>query len=123
MSGILEKLSLYLTYPFVRYALIVVLFYNKIFAVTFDESFAQATGTNAKLYNLLIAVIVAVILRLRRDTNSVKRRCQQKRHGIAAHGGRGKGHGRCRACAHSARGDEAGRARAAAGAYRKRGRN
>ena len=39
-----------------------VLFYNKIFAVTFDESFAQATGTNAKGYNLLIAVIVAVII-------------------------------------------------------------
>ncbi len=39
-----------------------ILLYNKIFAVTFDESFAQATGTNAKLYNLLIAVIVAVII-------------------------------------------------------------
>ncbi len=39
-----------------------VLLYNKIFAVTFDESFAQATGTNAKLCNLLIAVIVAVII-------------------------------------------------------------
>lgn len=39
-----------------------VLFYNRIFAVTFDESFAQATGTNAKVYNLLIAVIVAVII-------------------------------------------------------------
>lgn len=39
-----------------------VLLYNKIFAVTFDESFAQATGTNAKLYNLLIAVIIAVII-------------------------------------------------------------
>ena len=39
-----------------------VLFYNKIFAVTFDESLAQATGTNARLYNLLIAVIVAVVI-------------------------------------------------------------
>jgi len=39
-----------------------VIFYNKIFAVTFDESFAQATGTKAKLYNLLIAVVVAVIV-------------------------------------------------------------
>ena len=38
------------------------LFYNKIFAVTFDESFARATGTNASLYNLLIAVIIAVII-------------------------------------------------------------
>ena len=39
-----------------------VLFYDKIFAVTFDENFAQATGVNANLYNLLIAVIIAVII-------------------------------------------------------------
>lgn len=39
-----------------------VLFYNKIFAVTFDESFARATGTKANLYNLMIAIIVAVIV-------------------------------------------------------------
>lgn len=39
-----------------------VLFYNKIFAVTFDESFAKATGTNTEGYNLLIAVIIAVII-------------------------------------------------------------
>lgn len=37
-------------------------FYNKIFCVTFDESFAQATGTNTNLYNFLIAVIIAVII-------------------------------------------------------------
>ena len=41
---------------------IFILFYNKIFAVTFDESFAQATGTNAGAYNLLLAVIIAVII-------------------------------------------------------------
>ena len=39
-----------------------VLFYNKIFAVTFDENFAKAVGTKANLYNLLIAVIIAVII-------------------------------------------------------------
>ena len=39
-----------------------VFFYHKIFAVTFDESFAQATGTSAASYNLLIAVVVAVII-------------------------------------------------------------
>ena len=39
-----------------------VLFYNKIFAVTFDEDFARATGTKAGRYNLLIAIIVAVII-------------------------------------------------------------
>ncbi len=38
------------------------IFYNKIFAVTFDESFAQATGIHVKLYNLLTAVIIAVII-------------------------------------------------------------
>ena len=42
--------------------LVFFLFYHKIFAVTFDESFAQATGTPVKAYNLLIAVIIAVIV-------------------------------------------------------------
>ncbi len=41
---------------------IYVLFYNKIFAVTFDENFARATGVRAERYNLLIAVVVAVII-------------------------------------------------------------
>lgn len=39
-----------------------IVFYNKIFAVTFDENFARATGTKAGVYNLLIAVIIAVII-------------------------------------------------------------
>ncbi|MBO6215651.1 MAG: metal ABC transporter permease [Lachnospiraceae bacterium] len=39
-----------------------VLFYNKIFAVTFDENFAKAVGTKADGYNLLIAVVIAVII-------------------------------------------------------------
>ena len=39
-----------------------VLFYHKIFAVTFDEAFARATGTPANTYNLLIAIIIAVII-------------------------------------------------------------
>ena len=39
-----------------------VLFYNKMFAVTFDENFAKATGTQTDVYNLLIAVITAVII-------------------------------------------------------------
>lgn len=38
------------------------LFYHKIFAVTFDESFAQATGTRANLYHLIIAVITAFVI-------------------------------------------------------------
>ena len=39
-----------------------VLFYNKIFAVTFDEGFARATGIPAGAYNLLVAVFTAVII-------------------------------------------------------------
>ena len=39
-----------------------VLFYHKIFAVTFDESFAKAAGTPVAAYNLLLAVIIAVII-------------------------------------------------------------
>ena len=41
---------------------IYVFFYNKIFAVTFDENFAKATGVRAERYNLLIAVVIAVII-------------------------------------------------------------
>ncbi len=41
---------------------IFVVFYNKIFAVTFDENFARATGVNAGAYNLMIAVVIAVII-------------------------------------------------------------
>ena len=39
-----------------------VLFYNKIFAVTFDEDFSRAIGTRVEAYNLLIAVVIAVII-------------------------------------------------------------
>lgn len=39
-----------------------VLFYHKIFCVTFDETFAKATGIHADRYNLMIAVIIAVII-------------------------------------------------------------
>ena len=46
----------------VTVVIIFVLFYNKIFAVTFDENFARATGTRAGAYNLLIAVVVGVII-------------------------------------------------------------
>ena len=39
-----------------------VLFYHKIFAVTFDEDFARAAGLNVDFYNLLISVVIAVII-------------------------------------------------------------
>ena len=42
--------------------LIFVFFYNKIFAVTFDENFARSAGVKVRLYNLLIAVVVAVVI-------------------------------------------------------------
>ena len=42
--------------------IVFVLFYNKIFAVTFDENFSKATGIKANGYNLLIAVITTVII-------------------------------------------------------------
>ena len=39
-----------------------IFFYTKIFAITFDESFAKATGTNADIYNMLIALLTAVTI-------------------------------------------------------------
>ncbi len=42
--------------------LIFVFFYNKIFAVTFDEAFSRSAGVKADAYNLMIAVIIAVII-------------------------------------------------------------
>lgn len=39
-----------------------IIFYNKIFAVTFDETFCNATGVPAGRYNFLIAVIIAIII-------------------------------------------------------------
>lgn len=42
--------------------LLFTLFYNRIFAVTFDEVFAQATGLKTNLYNLLIAVVTAAVI-------------------------------------------------------------
>ena len=41
---------------------IFVFFYNKIFAVTFDENFTTATGTPSDRYNLLIAIVTAVVI-------------------------------------------------------------
>ena len=41
---------------------IFILFYHRIFSVTFDENFALATGTRVDIYNLMIAVVIAVII-------------------------------------------------------------
>ena len=39
-----------------------IIFYNRIFAITFDENFAKAVGTKVNSFNLIIAVIIAVII-------------------------------------------------------------
>ncbi len=42
--------------------LVFVLFYNRIFAITFDERFARAVGTKTDAYNLGLSVLIAVII-------------------------------------------------------------
>ena len=39
-----------------------VLFYNKLFAITFDETYSKAVGVNTDRYNLFIAIVIAVII-------------------------------------------------------------
>lgn len=39
-----------------------IFFYNKIFAITFDENFASATGTRVGFYNTLVAIVTGVII-------------------------------------------------------------
>ena len=39
-----------------------IMFYNRIFALTFDEDFAKASGVRVSMYNLFVAVITAVII-------------------------------------------------------------
>ena len=39
-----------------------IIFYNKIFSVTFDESFAAASGTHPEAWNFVVAILVAVII-------------------------------------------------------------
>lgn len=59
MSGADVYLSIALS---VSVLVLYVLFYNKIFAVTFDENFAKATGNQAEIYNMLIALLTAVTI-------------------------------------------------------------
>ncbi len=39
-----------------------VFYYHKIFAVTFDESFASATGTKTEIYNTVLAAVTGVVI-------------------------------------------------------------
>ena len=59
MSAEDVKLSLVLS---VFVLILFIVFYHKIFAITFDETFARATGVKAGVYNTLIAVLTAVTL-------------------------------------------------------------
>ena len=59
----LKKEEVYLCVILSALVLLVFAFlYNKIFAVTFDESFARAAGMRTELYNLMLAVLIAVII-------------------------------------------------------------
>lgn len=42
--------------------LVFILFHNRIFSVTFDESFSTATGTSASLFNTVTAVMAALVI-------------------------------------------------------------
>lgn len=46
---------------------IFIIFYNKLFAVTFDEDFARASGVHTEAYNMLIATVVAVVIVIAMD--------------------------------------------------------
>lgn len=59
MSSSDVRLSVVLS---VAVLILYILFYHKIFAITFDETFALATGVRANLYNTLIAVLTAVTI-------------------------------------------------------------
>ena len=59
MSAEDVKLSLVLS---VFVLILFIVFYPKIFAITFDETFARATGVKAGVYNTLIAVLTAVTI-------------------------------------------------------------
>lgn len=59
MSSTDVKMSLILS---AAVLILYIFFYYKIFAITFDETFALATGVRAKLYNTLIAVLTAVTI-------------------------------------------------------------
>lgn len=59
----MSKSDVYLSILLSAFVLILfILFYPRIFAVTFDENFSRATGTNTGLYNTLIALLTALTI-------------------------------------------------------------
>ena len=64
-TSILTLTGTEVTISIILSAVVILLFvflYNRIFAVTFDENFVRATGMPARQYNLIIAIIIAVII-------------------------------------------------------------
>ncbi len=59
MSKLDVKISIMLSFVVL---ILFILLYNRIFAITFDENFALATGTNTKLYNMIIAFLTAITI-------------------------------------------------------------
>jgi zinc transport system permease protein len=60
---VMKKSDVYLSVALFAVVLVLfVLFYHKIFAVTFDENFAKATGTPTGIYNMLIALLTAMTI-------------------------------------------------------------
>ncbi|OON99775.1 MAG: ABC transporter [Epulopiscium sp. Nele67-Bin004] len=59
----LTKLDVYLSaFLCIVVISIFIIFYNKIFAITFDENFARATGINTKFYNLILSIVIALVI-------------------------------------------------------------
>ncbi len=52
-------LSLAVSFPVL---ILFILFYNKIFGITFDETFSKATGVKAGFYNGLVAILTSLII-------------------------------------------------------------
>lgn len=53
------KLTIFLT---IIILFVFILFYNRIFAITFDETFSKATGVKTNFFNMLIALLTALII-------------------------------------------------------------
>ncbi len=59
----LTKTDVYLSAALcVLVILIFIIFYNKIFSITFDENFARATGVNTKIYNAILSIVIALVI-------------------------------------------------------------
>ena len=59
----LSQIEVYISIGFSILVIAVFLvFYNKVFAITFDEDFAVATGVNVKVYNLIISIVIALVI-------------------------------------------------------------